>query len=165
MLKRATMQDRTSVAVQAARDIEAWLRKKKITVDVVNVEGDRKYQSADIDLIWKTTLGEKTIEIKGDTYHQTGNFFLETHSNRELNTPGCFLYTEADFVYYYFVGIKKLYILPMPETRLWFLEHMDEFSEKATQTVVGNGAKYTTVGRLAPIKILTQNINVKVYQL
>ncbi len=165
MLKRATMQERTSIAAQAARDIEAWLRNKKITVDVVNVEDDRKYQSADIDLVWKTTLGEKTIEIKGDTYHQTGNFFLETYSNRELNTPGCFLYTEADFIYYYFVGIKKLYILPMPETREWFLKHPDEFSEKATQTIIGNESRYTTVGRLVPIKILMQNISVKVYQL
>ena len=165
MLKQATMQERTSIAEQAARDIEAWLRKKKISVDVINVEGDKKYQAADIDLLWKTTLGEKTIEIKGDTYHQTGNFFLETYSNRERNTPGCFLYTEADFIYYYFVTIKKLYILPMPETRQWFLQHIDEFNEKATQTALENGSKYTTVGRLVPIKILTQHVGVKVYQL
>jgi len=105
MLKRATMQARVSIAEQAAKDIEAWLRSKKISIEVLNVENDEKYQAADVDLLWKTTLGDKTIEIKGDTYHRTGNFFLETHSNKERNTPGCFMYTEADFVYYYFVLI------------------------------------------------------------
>jgi hypothetical protein len=76
------------------------------------------------------------------------------------------MYTEADFVYYYFVVIKKLYILPMPDTRLWFLEHLEEFRESATQTVVGNGNFYTTVGRLVPIKTLLHNVeNVKIYDL
>lgn len=166
MLKRATMQARVSIAEQAAKDIEAWLRSKKISIEVLNVENDETYQAADIDLLWKTTLGDKTIEIKGDTYHRTGNFFLETLSNKERNTPGCFMYTEADFVYYYFVLIKKLYILPMPKTRLWFMDHLDQFSEKATQTIVGNGAHYTTVGRLVPIETLLQNVEgVKIYQL
>jgi hypothetical protein len=166
MLKRATMDACNKVAKQAADDIEAWLRKHKSTIDVLNVENLPQYRLVDIDLILKTKRGDKTIEIKGDTYHRTGNFFLETISNKERNTPGCFMYTEADFVYYYFVVIKKLYILPMPDTRLWFLEHLEEFRESATQTVVGNGSYYTTVGRLVPIKTLLHNVeNVKIYDL
>jgi hypothetical protein len=166
MIKRSTMGERTEVAKQAANEIETWLWKFKITMDVVNVENDKKYQGMDVDLLWKTTLGDKTIEIKGDTYHQTGNFFLETYSNKERNTPGCFMYTEAQLIYYYFVIIKKLYVLPMPKTRLWFLGHADEFSEKPTQTIVGNGVYYTTVGRLVPIKTLLQNVDgVKIFHL
>jgi hypothetical protein len=166
MLKRATMDKRSKVAKQAADDIQAWLRRQKVTVDVLNVEDLPEYRSVDIDLIWKTKRGDKTIEIKGDTYHRTGNFFLETFSNKERNTPGCFMYTEADFIFYYFIEIKKLYVLPMPGTRIWFLEHLEEFRESATQTVVGNGSYYTTVGRLVPIKTLLQNVeNVKTYEL
>lgn len=148
---RSTMGERSRVSKQAAAEIEAWLKKNPITREVRNVEDDRRYRQLDIDLVWKTTEGDETIEIKGDTYHTTGNFFFETLSNRERNTLGCFMYTEADFVYYYFVTIKKLYVLPMPKIRIWFQEHMNEFRERATETAAGRDSFYTTVGRLVPI--------------
>lgn len=158
MQNRARMEDRVPVADEAARDITTWLNVKEETRRVRNVEGDREFRKRDIDLVWETDKGEITIEIKGDTYHRTGNFFLETLSNQERNTPGCFMYTEADFVFYYFVTIKKLYILPMPETRDWFREHLGEFRERATETEIGNGEHYTTVGRLVPIATLLANV-------
>ena len=151
MARAYTMRQTGAVAAHAARDITRWLKAKPETRQVRNVEADPDYQRRDIDLIWKTKNGTTTIEVKGDRYDQTGNFFLETISNREAGTPGCFLYTEADFIYYYFVGPQRLFILPLPATRDWFLAHLREFREVTTTTPY-RGGFYTTVGRLVKIE-------------
>ena len=146
-----TMQDGLGVAGRAASDIETWLKTRPETTNVTNVEADPAYQKKDIDLIWETQKQTWNVEIKGDRLgDQTGNFFFETESNKAKGTLGCFLYSEADLFFYYFVRTGKLYILPLPETRAWFLEHQDEFRERETKTPVGREF-YTTVGRLVPV--------------
>ncbi len=145
-----SMSDGAKVARQATRDIETWLRSISQTLSVVNVEDDPLYQKVDVDLILNTKKGSYKIEIKGDRYHKTGNFFFETHSNQEKETPGCFLYTEADWIFYYFVIPGTLYLLPMPTTRDWFVANITRFPERATTTKTGNSF-YTTLGRLVPI--------------
>ena len=145
------MDDEVQVSPIAARAIEDRLRGRRETVAVQNVENDPKYQRMDVDLIWITHDARYQIEIKGDRWHRTGNFFFETVSNKERGTPGCFLYTEADYIFYYFITPRTLYILPMPKTREWFLANEDRFRIKETTTPVGNGQRYTTVGRLVPI--------------
>jgi len=151
MARQITMRDGARVARQAAADVEAWLRAHNETVSVRNVEGNPAYQRADVDLVWTTAAQrEIKIEIKGDRWHKTGNFFFETHSNQEKGTPGCFLYSQADFLFYYFVIPRVLYILPLPATREWFLANLCRFPERAARTPVGDDY-YTTVGRLAPI--------------
>lgn len=145
-----TMHDAQQVAKLAATDISAWLLSKPETISVVNVEDDPDYQRRDIDLIWTTQTGEILIEIKGDRWNKTRNLFFETHSNLERGTPGCFMYTEADWLFYYFVNTRQLYRLPMPKTREWFLITMRRFRERSTTTPVGS-SYYTTVGRLVPI--------------
>src|SRR6185503_17894711 len=115
-MRKTTMAEGVRLATRASTEIEAWLREWHGTVEVENVEGDPAYQKADVDLLWTTTLRDSAIEIKADRWHATGNFFFETASNKEKGTPGCFLYTEADFLFYYFVEPRRLYILPMPRT-------------------------------------------------
>lgn len=51
---------------------------------------------------------------------------------------------------YYFVRPRRLYLLPMPATRNWFLDRVGQFAERRVTTPVGPGA-YTTIGRLVPI--------------
>ncbi len=165
MPRKITMADGVRVAERASTEIEAWLREWHGTVNVENVEGDPDYQAKDIDLLWTTIARDYTIEIKADRWHETGNFFFETVSNKEKGTPGCFLYTEADFLFYYFTEPRKLYILPMPRTRQWFLEHIERFTERETTTPVGH-EHYTTVGRLVPIEtVLAEVPGVKTKQL
>ncbi len=157
------MREASAVAEAAARDIEAWLRARPKTARVENVEADPKWREADVDLLWTTTDGvTRKIEIKGDRWHQSGNFFFETHSNKERGTPGCFLYTQADWLLYYFVVPRVLYCLPMPATRAWFVADCARFRERATHTPIGNGGCYTTVGRLVPISdVLAEVPNVR----
>ncbi|BAY29766.1 hypothetical protein NIES2107_16100 [Nostoc carneum NIES-2107] len=133
-----TMHEAQEVAKLAASDIEAWLRSRPETIDVVNVEDDPNYQRRDVDLIWTTQTGELLIEVKGDRWNKTRNFFFEIHSNLEKATPGCFMYTEADWLFYYFVNTRQLYRLPMPKTREWFHITMRRFRERSTTTPVGS---------------------------
>jgi hypothetical protein len=150
------MAESTKVADRATADITQWLQKSSRVISIQNVENDPKYQNIDVDLLVTTDRGESKLEIKGDRYHKTGNFFFETHSNFENNTPGCFLYTQADWFCYYFVETRVLYLLPMPITRDWFLDNRDQFEERSTTTPIRGGGCYTTVGRLVPIKMVLQ---------
>ena len=165
MVQAISMSEATRVAQQATHHIEAWLGNLPQTRDLKNVEADRSYQQVDVDLLWTTRKDTYKIEIKGDRWHKTGNFFFETHSNKEKNTPGCFLYTQADLLFYYFIEPAILYILPMPQTRDWFLKNRQRFKERSTTTPVGQD-HYTTVGRLVPIAtVITEVSGIKKYHL
>lgn len=157
MPRKITIEESCRVARIAAKEIERWLRSFDETVSVVNVEAQPEYQSLDIDLIWTTRKRTWKVEIKGDRWHKTGNFFFETDSNRERGTPGCFMYTAADYLFYYFVTPADLYCLPMPITREWFLKNMQRFPRRETTTPVGGGS-YTTVGRLVPIRVVLDEV-------
>ncbi|MDO4708890.1 MAG: hypothetical protein Q4B94_03590 [Pseudomonadota bacterium] len=160
--KQYSMHETLDIASRASKEITQWLYQrsalgKSRVVRVENVEADPDYQAWDVDLLVQLSCGSQSmIEIKADRYHHTGNFFFETISNAERGTPGCFLYTRANYVFYYFIEIKKLFILPMPRVRDWFTTNLQRFDEKSTTTPIGNGRHYTTRGRLVPICILTE---------
>lgn len=69
-----------------------------------------------------------SVEIKVENKH-TGNLFLETWSNRNLEnklshaergqTPGWLLHTRADVLLYYFLDTDDLYTLPMFVLKQW----------------------------------------------
>lgn len=162
-LKEHSMATTTAVAQQAAAAVTAFLESWPGSVAVHNVEADPAYQAYDVDLLWTVRDGHGRlrvipIEIKGDRYHHTGNFFFETISNESKGTPGCFLYTGAKWLFYYFVGNGRLYCLPMDKVRPWFHENMDRFEERRTSTPVGEDA-YVTVGRLAPITAVLEEVD------
>jgi hypothetical protein len=153
----------TNVAKTAAADVTQFLEEYwPQTIAVHNVEDNPVYQEYDVDLLWAVVersgrLRIIPIEIKGDTYHQTGNFFFETISNESKGTPGCFLYTKAKWLFYYFVEAGVLYCLPMGQVRPWFYTYMERFEERKTSTPVGNET-YVTVGRLVPIQTVLEEV-------
>lgn len=160
--KKYTMSQAQSVAGKASAIIETYLLTLSETAEIHNVESDPLYRAKDIDLLWKRKQGsgisEYSIEIKGDQYYHTGNYFFETLSNEGKGTPGCFLYTEADFIYYYFLQQRELHILPMPETRIWFIKNMYRFKERKTSTPIKAGGCYITVGRLVPRALVSTEV-------
>jgi hypothetical protein len=149
-------QDSLVVTQQGTQDVVDWIQHRRETIKLENVENDKAYQRHDIDFIWITRKNVNLVEVKVDRY-QTGNFFFETLSNQERNTPGCFLYTKANLILYYFYPSKILYTLPMPATKNWFLAHKKSFSVRATQTDIKKGT-YTTVGCLVPIKRVLEEV-------
>lgn len=161
-LKQHSVDYTTSVARRAATEVTAFLYAVwSQTVAVHNVEDDPAYQEHDIDLLWTILERDRLriipVEVKGDRYHQTGNFFFETVSNEGKGTAGCFLYTRAEWLFYLFVEIGDLYCLPMSVVRPWFLAQLERFSEKRTSTPV-SGESYVTVGRLVPIETLLDEV-------
>jgi hypothetical protein len=166
------MRDTNAVAGDATRIITRHLRAHPATVLVRNVERDPFYQRIDVDLVWRIRVSPNRvrnirIEIKADRCDATGNFFFETWSNREHGTPGCFLYTQAEYLYYFFIKTGQLYVLPTERVRDWFTRHVAEFRERDTTTSVAGGAgHYTTVGRLVPIsRVLDEVEGVEIWPL
>ena len=65
-----------------------------------------------------------TVEAKADKV-PSSNIFFETISDIEKNTLGCMYKTEADYVFYYFIAFKELYILKREPYVNWFKkEHL-----------------------------------------
>lgn len=163
-----TMDDRVKVADRAARDIEEYLNSLDYTLSVVNVENDTYYRKEDVDLIWTYRVNGKEVvkrvEIKGDTYSQSKNFFIETISNMTKNTPGCFLYTQSNYIFYYFVEKKELTILQMDKFKPWFMKNQERFEKRNLSTKAGNGS-YRSEGRLVPKEILWRELNAKHFTL
>jgi hypothetical protein len=129
-----------------------YLKSLNKTIEVKDVQNDSFFRDKDIDVVWVYNNNNQSkeiwIEVKGDRLFSTGNYFLETISNKTKQTPGCFLYTESHYFFYYFIDSKELHIMETKPIREWFLNNIDQFPEKETSTPVGNGEYYITVGRL-----------------
>jgi hypothetical protein len=166
-----SMAEASAVEEEALTTLMAYLADRPGTLEVADVRADSFFRAVDVDLLWtwRGASGEDHttwLEVKADRWHQTGNFFFETVSNKARGTPGCFLYTEADYLLYYFVTPRNAYLLPLPATRDWFLAQRARFAERETSTPVGNGEHYVTVGRLVPIaEVLEQVPGVRQRQL
>ena len=102
---------------------------------------------------------EIKIEIKTD-YTKYDNFYCELISCEYLNTPGCWVKTESDYIFYYFVEKKKLYVLDTKQAK------QIAFSKKWRQGRAYeevNGHKKCSVGALVPIEVMINLINVSNY--
>ena len=70
------------------------------------------------DVLARDCETAKYIEIKAEQKH-TGNLFIEYWSNRHRHTMGWFHICQADWLWYYFVDDRKLYVFQMQELREW----------------------------------------------
>jgi len=131
------------------------------THSVTNVEDDPSFQKQEIDLVWSVLIGgvvdRMTIEVKGDRNDKSGNFFLETVSNKARGTKGAFLACEADWFFYYFVHAQVLYCMPTNVTRAWFDANAGRFAERETGSR-RDACTWQTLGRLVPIQTLLNEV-------
>jgi len=141
----------SKVFERAIKDLTTWLGSLPQTLKLENVVNNADYQKKGVALLLTTDKGEFKLAISGDKWHKTGNFFFETYSNKEENKPSIFVCGEADWLLYYFITPKTLYMLPMPKTRDWFLANRERFKERSTNNS-------TTVGYLVPIETVIQEI-------
>jgi hypothetical protein len=148
------------IGTEGVNEILKFLDKDKSILGVVSVEDNKIYQPKGIDFIAVTKTEKlRKIEIKTDTY-DTGNYFIETISNSSKNTKGCLLTTESDFIFYYFIKKKELNIINTKKFQEWFDLNQNRFSSRTCCTGV-NGSSYSTIGKLVPIKILNEELDVK----
>jgi hypothetical protein len=152
------MQQSSTIGDIAINDITQWLMKKYPASEVTNVELNPSYQNIDVDLIWYHKNNRILIEVKGDKYNSTGNFFFETVSNSSKGTEGCFLYTQADYLFYYFIISRELYIMPIKDVRKWFIANQYRFQSSFPCTHLYNDEKYCSEGKLVPIHIVQREV-------
>ena len=124
------------------------------TVNVIDVTNDEWFQQFDIDFIHVTTdYDVNKIEVKTDRIaDKTGNMVYELWSNRRTYSKGCFEKTEADYIFYYLINTKVLYIFKTQELREWVHKHKNGL----WQTYMGDFA----LGYVIPLNDL-KNIYIK----
>lgn len=94
------------------------------TINVVDVSNDEWFQNFDIDFLHETKEGINKIEVKTDRIaDKTHNMVYEVTSNKYTSSLGCFEKTEADFLFYYIINAKMLYIFYMSQLREWVNEN------------------------------------------
>ena len=130
-----------------------WLYSLSRTTGVWDVQDEERYQAKDIDLL-VTAEGSRdnlddaiAIEVKTDFY-TSGNFYFETVSNVGKDTLGCFLKTDSEFIFYYFIKLDKLYILRTGTVQEWFLANKSNYEEKHSTSTDG---LYSSKGYAIPI--------------
>ncbi|MCL2012361.1 MAG: hypothetical protein FWG75_06205 [Cystobacterineae bacterium] len=131
-----------------------WMRQQCPTAFIHNVQEEPRFQRLGVDLLWEKQEETLGVEVKGDR-SRGQRFFFELVSNFEKNTPGCFLYSKADWMLYVFLPLRRLYALHLPSARNWLLPLAKNFPLHKTHTRVGPIA-YTTLGLAVPVKALLQ---------
>lgn len=158
-MKTYDFDGRYDVSKIAINKVTDYLIGSPCTLDIINVEDDSRFQDFDIDLVKVSHDGRTiNIEVKSDTY-DSGNFFFETISNASKGTEGCFMYTRADYLYYYFTKSSNVYMLPMPVTREWFVKNINRFKQKELATKKGNKILYYSYGYPVPIETVLKEVD------
>jgi len=143
-------------AVQLARE---HLAQRVPGGRIHDVQGDPRFQHRGVDLLWEVDGQVLGVEVKGDRQPRRNTYFLEIISNLEKQTPGCFLYSEADAFVYVFLQHGEVHHLPLRQARAWFLaQPPGTFPVKHTQTRIAQGL-YTTVGVVVPVERVLQEVD------
>jgi hypothetical protein len=145
-----------------------FLKKMKFTDRVLDVRHNKNYQKQDVDFLWYRKKQEVKIEVKTDQQYKTGNYFFETISNDQKNTPGCFLLSTADLFFYFYVfeDNKKgeIHIMKLKKVREWFQKEKHRFREVKTSTKLNGKILYHTIGKLVPrqdlIRALKEDVKI-----
>jgi len=145
-------------AARAVGLAHAWFRHEDPTSRVHDVSLDPRFQHRGVDLLWQRSDGRVLgVEVKGDRNGRRGNYFFELVSNVEKDTPGCFLYTEADLYVYALLDLREVHVLPMPAAREWFLPRASEWPLRHVHTRTG-ALLYTTVGAVVPVRTVQADV-------
>jgi len=118
------------------------------------------------------TVGDALVQKDGIAYgvefkieqRWTGNFFLETWSNKKWETPGWLFTLDTDVLLYYFEDKRLLYSIPFQKLKKWAETqgNMEPFPEKAQRKY---DQKNDTWGRCVPIGVVTEQVGCQTYQL
>lgn len=164
--------DKRAIEAQAFEILRPYLVEQSNGRYVVTSKGPlaRWLQESVGDVIINTRKEEVcAIELKAERIH-TGNLFLETWSNKNLNNreshaerggnPGWFWKIRSDVLLYYFIDVDKLYSLDVFTLKRWGFGHgpkgkeshgrLFDFPEKVTRVDQEND----TWGRCVPVQVL-----------
>jgi len=115
------------------------------------------------DIVYSNNHNDSiVIEIKSEASEKYNNFFLETWSNRKWRTVGWMVTNNSDYLFYFFVDTKKLYVINMHKLIKWCFEdgRMFDYPEKKQRK---NIQLNDTYGRCVPIEVIKNEVGLKVY--
>jgi hypothetical protein len=146
------------IAEQAVAD---FLRQLPTTQSIRDVRDAPEWRARGVDLVvTDESGGERWVEVNGDTKGgQYRNFFLETISNEELQTPGCFVATQSHQFAYCYIDTGDLYILETKPAQAWFASHRHKMEDGRAYTLrADRSVSHYTLGKKAPIKLVLRNV-------
>ena len=133
-----------------------YLLNHSSTISLIDVSKDKWFRQFDIDFIQVTNNGINKIEVKTDRLaDKTGNMVYEIWSDRRIYAKGCFEKTEADYIFYYLINNRTLYVFNTKELREWVLKHTNNLK----QTNMGDNA-FGYVIRLNDLKDISTKIKI-----
>lgn len=155
------MEEGDAIGRWAEDAVRLFLEGLESTQSVVSVRRKTSYQNRGIDLLWnrKGATRAVNIEVKGDTYTTSPNFFLEEISNTTKGTAGCFVSTQSDVFAYCFVNLGTLFLIPTREAQQWHAANGARYERGFTNTFGDRGqVLYQTAGRKVPRSVLRDAI-------
>jgi hypothetical protein len=118
---------------------------------VDRVQKDPFGRGMDFDLVVESPVGGVfLIEVKGDRY-TTGNLYVEEVSNADKGTPGCLLYSQADWFAYYYVTLGVCYMIPARAFQTWAARRLQDYPTKQVRTGQAGKVQYNSTGRPVPM--------------
>ena len=134
-----------------------YLKNLSSTKGLVDVSRDEWFQQFDIDFLQIDIQNNiNKIEVKTDRLaDKTGNMVYEIWSDKRTHSKGCFEKTEADYIFYFLINTRMLYIFNTKELREWVLTHIDNLK----QTDMGDNA-FGYVIRLSDLKDISTKIKI-----
>lgn len=165
-----SFQYQNSIASKASSEIYTFLKNRKNVIDVINIEKNKKFQCNGVDLLCfkreVSTIKTQSIEIKADTHSNTNKYFLEVVGNDSTGVPGGMIYTRADYIFYYFKGIKELHVIERIPLQKWISNNGKNLNYKNVPTVDrNNNLLYNTIGALVSRELLKSVIPIWIYDL
>src|SRR5260370_15149023 len=138
MIRSYSMRGVSGPAARAVQLAQEYLRALDPGGRIHDVQSDPRFQHRGVDLLWeRSTHAVEGIEEKGDRNARRGNYFFELVSNLGKNTPGCFLYSEADLLLYVLVAPREVHRLPMRSTLQGFCEKPTPFPSSHSRPPTG----------------------------
>lgn len=158
------MEDSLKIGECGENIIYDYLKNLENVNYIEDVRDNFGYRKLDIDFIVKMNfINEYSVEVKTDNYISP-NIFFEIYSCVETNSIGCMRKTKAEYIFYYFLKSKELYILKTKQFNEWFDKNIDKFKEKSFKNKRYNPDKenkedeyYTSKGYVIPKKYLEEN--------
>lgn len=127
-------------------------------------EATRQQERQGIDRIFtnKVTGKQYAIQYKADaTAARTGNAFIETVSVDVKDVPGWAYTCQADYIFYYVVGIGPIYIVEPSAIRKRLVRWQNKYQSRQIPNRRKGGFRYNTIGLLVPLSEL-ESISVQV---
>lgn len=138
-----------------------------------DVTKDTAFHSRDVDYVYSPRPAANTghapnerpatvwVEMKADsTKHH--NFFLELLSNGVYNvdTPGCFMFSQAYAWAYVFEDTKELFLFDLHAVRTWVLANFIALKPylKTTTNKKADGTFAPTMGLAIPVKMFLESL-------